>query len=64
MKKMNLIDGIIKEPIGGAHSDREATFIAVRDAILKSYDELKNLSPTELVNKRMDKYSNMGVFKG
>jgi acetyl-CoA carboxylase carboxyl transferase subunit alpha len=55
---------VIKEPIGGAHSDREATFIAVRDAIIKSYDELKNLSPTDLVNQRMDKYAHMGVFKG
>lgn len=64
MAKLKLVDGVIKEPIGGAHSDREATFIAVRDAILKSYDELKNLSPTELVDKRMEKYSNMGVFKG
>lgn len=64
MKKLNLIDGIIKEPIGGAHSDREATFIAVRDAIIKSYDELKNLSPTDLVNQRMEKYTKMGVFKG
>lgn len=64
MTKLHLVDGVIKEPLGGAHSDREATFIAVRDAIVKSYNELKNLSPTDLVKKRMDKYSNMGVFKG
>jgi acetyl-CoA carboxylase carboxyl transferase subunit alpha len=64
MVKLNLVDGVIKEPLGGAHSDREATFIAVRDAIIKSYDELKNLSPADLVNQRMDKYAKMGVFKG
>jgi acetyl-CoA carboxylase carboxyl transferase subunit alpha len=64
MVKLNLVDGVIKEPLGGAHSDREATFIAVRDAIIKSYDELKNLSPVDLVNQRMDKYAKMGVFKG
>ncbi len=64
MKKLHLVDDIIKEPLGGAHIDRETTFLAVRDAIVKSYDELKNLSPMELVKKRMDKYANMGVFKG
>ena len=64
MKKMRLVDDIIKEPLGGAHTDRETTFLSVRDAIVKSYDELKNLSPKELVKKRMDKYFQMGVFKG
>ena len=63
MKRLKLIDGIIKEPIGGAHHDREATFISVRDAIAKSYDELKNLSPKDLVKQRMDKYSKMGDYK-
>ncbi len=64
MQKLNLVDGIIKEPIGGAHYDREAAFIAVRDTIIKCYNELKNLSPNDLVKERMDKYANMGVFKG
>lgn len=64
MKKLHLVDDIIKEPLGGAHIDRETTFLAVRDAIVKSYDELKNLSPLELVQKRMNKYANMGVYKG
>ena len=64
MKKMKLIDDIIKEPLGGAHTDRESTFISVRDAIIKNYEVLKNLSPKELVNQRMDKYAEMGVYKG
>ncbi|GAB4162867.1 MAG: acetyl-CoA carboxylase carboxyltransferase subunit alpha [Winogradskyella sp.] len=63
MKRMKLVDQIIKEPLGGAHTDREKTFLAVRDAIVKSYEELKNLSPKELVKKRMDKYEEMGVYK-
>ncbi len=63
MKKQNLIDEIVKEPLGGAHSDRETTFKTVRDNILTSFEELKNLSPDDLIEKRMDKYANMGVFK-
>ena len=63
MKLMKLVDQIVKEPLGGAHADREKTFLAVRDAIIKSYEELKNLSPKELVKQRMEKYGDMGVFK-
>jgi len=64
MKKMGLIDKIIKEPLGGAHSNREAIFKTVSKEIVTSYREFKNLSPEELVEKRMDKYSQMGVYKG
>ncbi|MEM7087291.1 MAG: acetyl-CoA carboxylase carboxyltransferase subunit alpha [Bacteroidota bacterium] len=64
MKKLSLIDQIVKEPLGGAHSDREKAFLEVAKSISKVYTELKDLSPKELVNSRMDKYSEMGVFKG
>jgi acetyl-CoA carboxylase carboxyl transferase subunit alpha len=63
MKRMKLVDQIVKEPLGGAHTDREKTFVAVRDAIVKSYDDLKNLSPKDLVKERMGKYNEMGVYK-
>ena len=62
MKKEKLIDLIIREPLGGAHSNREKTFQIVANAITKEYKELKNLSPKELVKNRMKKYSEMGVF--
>ena len=62
MKKQKLIDLIVREPLGGAHSNREKTFEIVANAITKEYEELKNLSPKELVKNRMKKYSEMGVF--
>jgi len=62
MKKLGLVDEIIKEPLGGAHRDRTQTYEVVTKAIMKSFDEFKKLSPKELVEQRMDKYSNMGVF--
>ncbi|MGB0778087.1 MAG: acetyl-CoA carboxylase carboxyltransferase subunit alpha [Flavobacteriaceae bacterium] len=62
MKKMKLIDGIIKEPLGGAHYDREGAFEAVRKTIVKSFDDLKDLSEEDLVQKRMKKYDSMGVY--
>jgi len=63
MKKLKLIDLIVREPAGGAHSNREKTFLTVANAIEKEYVTLKDLSPKDLVSQRMDKYSEMGVFK-
>jgi len=63
MKKLKLIDGIIKEPFGGAHRKREEAFKIVEKQILKAYDELKVLSKKDLVKNRMDKYAAMGEYK-
>lgn len=64
MKKLKLIDEIVREPAGGAHSSREKTFEIVKNKISTHFQELKKLSPKELVESRMDKYANMGVFNG
>ncbi len=63
-KKLKVIDKIIEEPIGGAHFNREDTFKIVEETITKTYNSLKKLTPEKLVEKRMDKYANMGVFNG
>jgi acetyl-CoA carboxylase carboxyl transferase subunit alpha len=62
MKKQKLIDLIVKEPLGGAHTDRIKTFDIVSSSIEKVYKELRDLSPKELVTKRMKKYDEMGVY--
>ncbi|WP_417359429.1 acetyl-CoA carboxylase carboxyltransferase subunit alpha [Galbibacter sp.] len=64
MKKLHLVDDIVKEPLGGAHSDRGTTFKIVEEKIHEVHEQLKKLSPTDLVKKRMDKYSKMGVYSG
>ena len=61
---MKLIDEIVREPVGGAHTNRDKTFEIVKNKISSHYEELKKLSPKELVKNRMDKYANMGVFNG
>lgn len=63
MKANKLIDKIIKEPLGGAHSDRYTTFKTVEKEIVKVYDQLKLLSPEKLVENRMNKYLKIGVYK-
>ena len=63
MKKSKLIDKIIKEPLGGAHQNREKIFTIVGNEITKSFLELEKLTPTDLINSRRIKFENMGVFK-
>lgn len=63
MRKLGLIDQIIKEPLGGAHRDRETVFNSVKNAIEETYKSLSKYRPSELVEKRMDKYFNYGEYK-
>jgi len=64
MKKLKLIDEIVREPAGGAHANREKTFETVKNKIASHFEDLQKLSPKELVNQRMEKYAQMGVFHG
>ncbi|MCS4237676.1 acetyl-CoA carboxylase carboxyl transferase subunit alpha [Myroides gitamensis] len=63
MKKNKLVDDIIAEPLGGAHSDREATFNSVRTYIEKTYKELAKTPLDKLLNQRMEKYFEMGEYR-
>lgn len=56
-----LVDGIIKEPIGGAHHNPSEAFENIKAAILKEFASLIPLPVDELVQSRIDKFSKMGV---
>ena len=62
MKDNKLIDKIIKEPIGGAHQNREKTFLNVKKEIMSSYFELKKKKLKDLLNDRTQRFTNMGVY--
>ena len=57
-----LIDGIIKEPIGGAHCNPEIAFKNVKNEIVKSFAKLQQLDAHELIKKRIEKYGAMGEY--
>lgn len=63
MLGLGLIDGIIKEPVGGAHTDPEKTYKLVKAEIKKQLKDLVDLEPEERVMQRIEKFSNMGVFE-
>ena len=62
MLQNKLIDGIIKEPCGGAHTNPEEMFSIVKKEILKHLPKLLEYDKDKLVTKRIDKFCAMGVI--
>ena len=59
---LEIIDGIVKEPLGGAHNDYEMIGKNLQEAILKAINELKDTAPDKLKEERYNKFRRMGVF--
>ncbi len=62
LMKFDIIDGEIKEPVGGAHSNYEFTAEEMKRTILGALDELGSLSGPELKSQRYQKFRKMGAF--
>ncbi len=61
MFKMGLVDGVIKEPIGGAHHNPQEAYDSLKAAIKKELKALLTLDKDTMVAQRIEKFSNMGV---
>jgi len=61
MLQHKLIDGIIKEPLGGAHTDMKAASKELKKEVVKHIKSLEKLSVEKRIAERIDKFSNMGV---
>ncbi|MCF6365187.1 MAG: acetyl-CoA carboxylase carboxyltransferase subunit alpha [Bacteroidales bacterium] len=57
-----LVDGIIEEPLGGAHVNPEKIYKTVKYTLIKELAELKKMDAEERIEKRMQKYINIGVY--
>ncbi len=62
MFEFGLIDGIIKEPVGGAHSNPEEMAKLLKRQIKKAITEIQEMDPEERIEARINKYANMGVI--
>ena len=60
--ELEVIDEIVREPLGGAHSDHDATAANLAEAISRNLQELKQLGPDELIQGRYDKFRKMSRF--
>jgi len=58
--ELGIIDGIVKEPLGGAHSNFDAAAAALKEAIVEAFSELSELSAEQLVEERYQKFARMG----
>ena len=63
MHGFGIVDDIIKEPLGGAHGAPEEMAKILKRHIKKSIAELKELSPEERIEQRIEKYSKMGQYE-
>ena len=61
MLKNGLVDGVIKEPIGGAHHNPEAAYQALKTTVKRELKALIELDKDTLIQQRIDKFSKMGV---
>jgi len=59
---LRVIDEIIAEPAGAAHSNHDATAAALRETLVRHLDELRKLKPERLIRKRREKFMRMGQF--
>jgi len=62
LKDLKIIDGVIPEPLGGAHRDWISASEALKKKLLESLKRLKQMKPEELVEARIAKYSAMGEW--
>ncbi|MCC6392876.1 MAG: acetyl-CoA carboxylase carboxyltransferase subunit alpha [Bryobacterales bacterium] len=60
--RLGLIDAIIPEPPGGAHEQPEQTADLIRIQIRAALEEMKHMSPTQLIDERYEKFRKMGSF--
>jgi acetyl-CoA carboxylase carboxyl transferase subunit alpha len=62
MMKNKLIDGVIPEPVGGAHTNYNEVFKTVKTEIMKHIAKLEKIKPEKRIEKRIEKFSAMGSY--
>jgi acetyl-CoA carboxylase carboxyl transferase subunit alpha len=63
LAKLGVIDGVLPEPLGGAHRDPAAAAATLQAALAERLDALARLGPDELVARRLEKFRKMGVYE-
>ena len=60
LKKMKIIDGVIKEPLGGAHNDVDLAAKRLKKVILEDISKLEKINPEKRILNRINKFSEIG----
>ncbi|TAG11000.1 MAG: acetyl-CoA carboxylase carboxyltransferase subunit alpha [Verrucomicrobia bacterium] len=64
LMKLGLIDGVIPEPVGGAHHNHQMAADALRSEVLRQIEQLKTLTTEELLEQRYQKFRSFGDWQG
>lgn len=62
LKKMKIIDGVIKEPLGGAHNDIDLAAKRLKKVIIDDIKSLEKIKPDKRIDERINKFSQMGII--
>lgn len=63
MSDFKLVDGVIKEPVGGAHANPAEMAATLKEQLLKTVKELEKIAADKRIDQRIDKFSHMGFFE-
>jgi len=63
LERLGVVDGIVSEPLGGAHRDPDQAAAALASAVLGHLDRLAGVAVRERIERRLAKYRRMGVFR-
>ena len=62
LKRLNLIDEVVAEPVGGAHSNHKEAAELLKAALIRNLEPLAKLKVKEMLDKRYEKFRKMGPF--
>jgi acetyl-CoA carboxylase alpha subunit len=63
LMRLEVVEGVLPEPLGGAHRDPAAAAATLKAALIEQLDALAAFSPDELVEQRLSRYRRMGVHR-
>jgi len=63
LKKLDIVDEIIPEPLGGAHEDHDQAAVLLKEALISNLALFAKMSPEEIRRQRYEKYRALGIFK-
>ena len=63
LEELQIVDGVLPEPVGGAHRDPAAAHATLKQALIENLDALSGVSPAELVTRRAARFRRYGVFR-
>ncbi|MFH1006494.1 MAG: acetyl-CoA carboxylase carboxyltransferase subunit alpha [Candidatus Latescibacterota bacterium] len=63
LSALGVVDGIVREPMGGAHRDPEKTAATLKGTLIAEIRALKEIPAEELVHRRREKFARMGVWE-